>query len=75
VSQIFRNRELFIPIRVKSDWMKTVLLIAVIAGLLFAQQYLAAEAKGPVSESIVLALVLLAFLTAVIGVLGLKKPV
>jgi|HubBroStandDraft_2_1064218.scaffolds.fasta_scaffold00775_3 hypothetical protein len=67
--------ELFIPTKVKLAWFRATRLILAIAALLFAQQYLSAQAKGAVSEGIVVALVLLALATAVVAVLGLKKPV
>jgi hypothetical protein len=67
--------ELFIPIKVKLAWFRTTLLIFAIAALLFAQQYLSAQAKGAVSKGVVVALVVLALATALVAVLGLKKPV
>lgn len=67
--------ELFIPIKVKLAWLRTTILIFTIAALLFVQQYLSVQAKGAVSEGIVVALVVLALATAVVAVLGLKKPV
>ena len=67
--------ELFIPLKIRTAWVKTAVLVIVIGGLLFVQQYLAAAAKGPVSREITLGLLSLAGITALIAVLGLKKPV
>ena len=67
--------ELFIPIRVKAAWFKTAVLIGLIAALLFGQQYISAQAKGPVSASVIVWLAILATATAVIAVLGLKRPI
>lgn len=67
--------ELFIPVKVKSAWFKTAALIGIIAALLFGQQYVSAHAKGPVSPSVIFWLAVLAIATAVVAVLGLKRPI
>ncbi len=67
--------ELFIPIKVKPAWFRTAALICLIAALLFAQQFLSAQSKGSVSSGVIAGLALLAIATAVVAVLGLKRPV
>ena len=67
--------ELFMPIKVKPAWFKTAGLICIIAALLFGQQYLAAQTKGCVPLGVIVWLAILATATAVVAVLGLKRPI
>ena len=67
--------ELFVPVKIKPGWVRSIALMATFAVLLFAQQYIGAASKGPVSLGISVSLFLLAGATGVVAVLGLKKPV
>lgn len=66
--------ELYLPAKVKPSWFKSGLSMVLLAVLLFAQQYIAASAKGAVDLSSLLALLALAIGTALLVVFGLRKP-
>jgi hypothetical protein len=72
---ILTQPEVFVPVRVKPTWGKTVGLVLLIAVFLFAQQYISAAVKGPLPTSTTVLLALLAVGTSLVAVLGLKKPV
>jgi hypothetical protein len=65
--------ELFIPIKVKLNWLRTIGLMVLLAVLFFAQEYIAA--KGSASAGLMMGFALLAVATSIVAVLGLKKPV
>lgn len=66
--------ELFLPLKVVPSWWRGILSVLVLTALLFGQQYLSATSKGGIPHHTSYVLLGLAFLTAVIAVYALKKP-
>lgn len=66
--------ELFLPLRVVPSWWRGILSVLVLTALLFGQQYISATSKGGIPHHTSYVLLGLAFLTAVIAVYALKKP-
>lgn len=67
--------ELHLPVDVRMPVGRMIVVSAMLAVLLFAQQYIAATAKGPISVATVLVLFGLAVITAGFAIFGLKRPV
>ena len=66
--------ELFLPLKVAPSWWRGILSVLVLTALLFGQQYISATSKGGIPHHTSYVLIGLAFLTAVIAVYALKKP-
>jgi hypothetical protein len=66
--------ELYLPVRCTQNWGKPFFSAALIAVLLFAQQYLGLSSKGAVGAGTAVASLIIALFTAGFLVYGLKKP-
>jgi hypothetical protein len=66
--------ELFLPVKVVPSWWRGILAVFILTALLFGQQYISATSKGGIPHSTSYVLLGLAFLTAIIAVYALKKP-
>ncbi|WP_260705687.1 DUF5336 domain-containing protein [Edaphobacter flagellatus] len=66
--------ELFLPLKVVPSWWRAILSVLGLTVLLFLQQYISATAKGGIPHHTSYALLGLAFLTALVAVYALKKP-
>jgi hypothetical protein len=66
--------ELFLPVKIVPSRLRAILSVAFLTALLFGQQYIAATAKGGIPHHTSYVLLGLAFLTALIAVYALKKP-
>jgi hypothetical protein len=66
--------ELFLPLKVGPSRWRGILSLVVLTALLFGQQYISATSKGDIPHNTSYALLGLAFVTALIAVYALKKP-
>ena len=66
--------ELFLPLKVVPSRWRGILSVIALTALLFGQQYISATSKGDIPHQTTYVLLGLAFLTAVIAVYALKKP-
>jgi hypothetical protein len=66
--------ELFLPVKIVPSWVRPILSVLALTALLFGQQYIAATSKGGIPHHISFVLLGLAFLTAILAVYALKKP-
>ncbi len=69
-----RQPELFLPVTVSPSILRLGISLVALTLLLFGQQWIAATAKGAISQQTTSILCLLALFTAWVVVFGLKKP-